>query len=147
MPHPRRQAIHDGLTRGDRVAIRVAGAIGSWPFIGIQSAFLAAWIVVNTVHYVYHWDGYPYILLNLFLSFQAAYTGPVLLIANNVGAKKDHLRDDLEAQEVELEYQESKQHSEILTELRTGWSLLHQINEQQLEILRRLDGGTAQKES
>ncbi len=54
---------------GDRVADRVAAVMGSWSFIIIQSVLLIIWIVLNVIVYLRHWDPYPFILLNLALSF------------------------------------------------------------------------------
>jgi uncharacterized membrane protein len=85
---------------GQRLADGVAGTVGSWPFIATQSVFLLAWIVVNvylvvmaTIHpgFLKAWDPYPFILLNLLLSFQAAYTGPVVMMSQNRQAQKDRL--------------------------------------------------------
>ena len=75
---------HETLTLGQKVADACSKIIGSWAFIGIQSAFLAFWIILNvTAPQNKRPDPYPFILLNLMLSFQAAYTGPVLLMAAN----------------------------------------------------------------
>ena len=63
------------LTVGQRAADRVAGIVGSWRFIIVQSAILSAWAWLNLVAWSRHWDPYPFILMNLFLSLQAAYTG------------------------------------------------------------------------
>jgi uncharacterized membrane protein len=88
------------LSLGQRIADRVAEAIGSWPFIIVQSALLFGWIVLNVWLVVYlrmhpgawrAWDPYPFILLNLVLSFQAAYTGPVVMMSQNREAQKDRL--------------------------------------------------------
>lgn len=81
-------------TTGERVADAVAARIGSWPFILVQSFLLVLWIVANTV-LIRDWlggkpfDPYPFILLNLMLSFQAAYTGPVVLMSENRQAARD----------------------------------------------------------
>ena len=64
---------------GQKVADAVAATIGSWPFIIIQSCLLAAWVTLNVIAWMRHWDPYPFILLNLALSFQAAYAGPFRL--------------------------------------------------------------------
>src|SRR5215469_5821095 len=81
---------------GQLMAERVASLVGSWTFLGVQAGFLLLWLVFNTIAITHaaHFDSYPYILLNLLLSFQAAFTGPVLLIAANVGAKRDHAQSD-----------------------------------------------------
>jgi len=68
---------------GDRAADRLNAAIGSWAFVIAQAAFLAAWFMLNTVAWFYHWDNYPFVLANLFMSAEAAFTGPVLLMASN----------------------------------------------------------------
>jgi uncharacterized membrane protein len=79
------------LTVGERTADRVAGLVGSWPFIIIQSVLLVAWLIFNIVAWARHWDPYPFILLNLVLSFQAAYTAPVILMSQNREAERDRL--------------------------------------------------------
>lgn len=82
------------VTVGQRLAERVAAFVGSWWFLGGQAFFLFLWLVYNTLQFTRHFDAPPYILLNLLLSFQAAFTGPVLLIAANVGALRDHQQSD-----------------------------------------------------
>ena len=77
---------------GDRVADRVAATMGSWRFIIIQSCILLTWIVLNTIQLFFKpFDAYPYILLNLTLSFQAAFAAPFILISQNRQAQKDRL--------------------------------------------------------
>jgi uncharacterized membrane protein len=71
------------LTFGQRVADSVAATMGSWNFIIIQSAILLIWIVLNVTAYVQQWDPYPFILLNLALSFQAAYAAPFIMMSQN----------------------------------------------------------------
>jgi len=71
------------LTLGQRVADAVAATMGSWPFIIVQSLILFAWIVLNITAYVHKWDPYPFILLNLALSFQAAYAAPFIMMSQN----------------------------------------------------------------
>lgn len=57
--------------------------MGSWRFIVIQSALLVLWVSLNITAYVQHWDPYPFILLNLALSFQAAYAAPFIMMSQN----------------------------------------------------------------
>lgn len=121
-----RTDLHHPLTLGERVADRAAGGIGSWRFIIVQASLLLLWIVLNTVGIVRHWDPAPFILLNLMLSFQAAFTGPLVMLSQNRQAQKDRARDDLEAEEV--------------AEIHEGLALLKQVNAQQLEILQELRG-------
>lgn len=83
------------LTRGQRIADRVASVVGSWPFILVQTGILSVWILANvylTRHYRDRaFDPFPFILLNLVLSFQAAYTGPVVMMSQNRQSQKDRL--------------------------------------------------------
>jgi uncharacterized membrane protein len=65
------------------IADWVAETVGSWRFIIIQSAILGVWIVLNVLAYIDHWDPYPFILLNLVLSFQAAYAAPIIMMSQN----------------------------------------------------------------
>ena len=71
------------LTVGQRIADTVAATMGSWRFIIIQSTILVGWIALNITAYVRHWDPYPFILLNLALSFQAAYAAPFIMMSQN----------------------------------------------------------------
>jgi uncharacterized membrane protein len=71
------------LTMGQKVADAVASNMGSWRFIIIQSAILLFWVIANVTAYIEHWDPYPFILLNLALSFQAAYAAPFIMMSQN----------------------------------------------------------------
>ena len=71
------------LSLGQKVADKVAAAMGSWPFIIIQSVLLFAWVILNITAFINHWDPYPFILLNLALSFQAAYAAPIIMMSQN----------------------------------------------------------------
>lgn len=63
--------------------------MGSWPFIIIQTVILIIWVALNVTAYVRHWDPYPFILLNLALSFQAAYAAPFIMMSQNRQAEID----------------------------------------------------------
>lgn len=71
------------LTPGQRIADAVAATMGSWRFIIIQTTILLAWIALNITAWIHHWDPYPFILLNLALSFQAAYAAPFIMMSQN----------------------------------------------------------------
>jgi uncharacterized membrane protein len=77
------------LTFGQRIADAVAAVMGSWTFIIVQSVILALWIALNVIAWIEHWDPYPFILLNLALSFQAAYAAPFIMISQNRQAERD----------------------------------------------------------
>ena len=86
------------LTFGQRIVDAVAAGMGSWTFIIIQSGLLLIWIVLNVTAYIQHWDPYPFILLNLALSFQAAYAAPFIMMAQN-------RQQDIDRKEAENDYQ------------------------------------------
>ena len=69
----------------------VAQKVGSWRFIIFQSAILFIWVILNITAYIYHWDPYPFILMNLFLSLQAAYTAPIIMMSQNKQAERDRI--------------------------------------------------------
>jgi uncharacterized membrane protein len=111
----------DRRTHGERVADAVAAGVGSWPFIVTQSTLLLAWILLNAF-IIRDWlsgrpfDPFPFILLNLVLSFQAAYTGPVVMMSQNRQAAKD--RDEAEHD--------------------------YKVNQEALDRLKRLEASTAE---
>jgi uncharacterized membrane protein len=80
---PRAGALRVHLTVGQKIADTVAATMGSWRFIIIQSIILLIWIVLNVTAYIQQWDPYPFILLNLALSFQAAYAAPFIMMSQN----------------------------------------------------------------
>ena len=94
--HPVNVVHHDEATFGEKLADKISAGIGSWTFLIIQSCLVVAWVVGNIILTIIqkesnHWDPYPFILLNLLFSVQAAYTGPVLLLAGNRQSQKDRL--------------------------------------------------------
>lgn len=80
------------LTFGQRVADSTARTLGSWPFIIGQTVLVAMWVTLNLVALVRRWDPYPFILLNLMFSVQAAYAGPVLMMSQNRQAERDRFQ-------------------------------------------------------
>src|SRR5687767_13909808 len=80
---------HESARVGEHMADILTRALGSWRFILLQSLLLILWIALNIAAWVEHWDPYPFILLNLVLSFQAAYTAPVILMSQNREAQID----------------------------------------------------------
>jgi uncharacterized membrane protein len=79
-------------TTGDRIADMVASGMGSWRFIIIQTIIVIVWMVLNVVGFVAHWDTYPFILLNLLFSTQAAYAAPIIMMAQNRQADRDRIQ-------------------------------------------------------
>ena len=77
------------LTQGQKIADTITKAMGSWTFIIIQSLIILVWIVLNLTAYINHWDPYPFILLNLLFSTEAAYSAPIIMMAQNRQAERD----------------------------------------------------------
>ncbi|HVZ26382.1 MAG TPA: DUF1003 domain-containing protein [Sediminibacterium sp.] len=84
----------DSMTFGERLADSVASGMGSWRFIIIQTLFVISWMTLNVVAIIYHWDPYPYILLNLLFSTQAAYAAPIIMMAQNRQSDRDRVKAD-----------------------------------------------------
>jgi len=87
--HREMVAAKTDLTMGQKIADGVAATMGSWNFIIVQSAILLLWVVFNITAWIEHWDPYPFILLNLALSFQAAYAAPIIMMSQNRQADID----------------------------------------------------------
>ena len=101
----------EALSFGSRLADKVASNMGSWRFIIIQTIIVIIWMLLNLVAYISHWDPYPFILLNLLFSTQAAYAAPIIMMAQN----RQNERDRAQAQ---ADYQtniEAKEEIEALT--------------------------------
>lgn len=79
------------MTMGQRIADSVAATIGSWRFIIIQGIVLTLWITLNSLAFTFHWDNYPYVLCNLALSFEAAFSAPFIMMSQNRQAEKDRI--------------------------------------------------------
>ncbi|MGD8980235.1 MAG: DUF1003 domain-containing protein [Desulfobacterales bacterium] len=85
------EAFEKQLTLGQRASDRIANIVGSWPFIIVQSILLTMWVILNVAAVIRHWDPYPFILMNLVLSTQAAYTAPIIMMSQNRQAERDRL--------------------------------------------------------
>jgi len=79
-------------TLGQRAADALTRAAGSWRFIIVLSVFLLLWITANVVMVGYRFDPYPFILLNLFLSFMAAYQAPIILMSQGRVEDRDRVK-------------------------------------------------------
>jgi len=100
--HPVNQAMVDNAPRGARIADAVTGFMGSWNFIAIQTFIVIIWISGN-VYLLFHYDPYPFILLNLAFSTQAAYAAPLILLAGNRQSLRDRLTLEHAASEADIE--------------------------------------------
>ena len=82
----------EDLSFGDRLSDSVANGMGSWTFIIVQTIIVLLWMALNFVGFVEHWDPYPFILLNLVFSTQAAYAAPIIMMAQNRQSDRDRLQ-------------------------------------------------------
>jgi uncharacterized membrane protein len=139
----------DQLTVGQRVADKVAATVGSWRFIIIQSFILAVWLALNITGIVFRWDPYPFILLNLMLSFQAAYAAPFVMMSQNRQSEKDRLTaqndysTDCKGEEEIRFIMEHLDHQDTLI-----LQIVKRLEEQHMEMkehLARLDPATAKQ--
>ena len=80
------------LSFGQRLADSVASGMGSWKFIIWQTIIVVLWMVLNVIGYVRHWDAYPFILLNLIFSTQAAYAAPIIMMSQNRQGERDRMQ-------------------------------------------------------
>ena len=82
----------DSLSFGQKLADKVANGMGSWTFIISQTIYVVVWMILNFVGWMYHWDIYPFILLNLLFSTQAAYAAPIIMMAQNRQNERDRIQ-------------------------------------------------------
>jgi uncharacterized membrane protein len=143
-------AADEHMSTGQRIADIVASGMGSWRFIIAQTILLALWIILNLVGWINHWDPYPFIFLNLALSFQAAYSAPIIMMSQNRQAAKDRLTAESDyktnvkgEQEVchvmdHLDHQDDLTR-EILLRLETQNQRLEKLDTLILQIVQQLE--------
>lgn len=113
------------LTFGQKLADSVADGMGSWKFIIIQTIIVIGWMVLNLVGYCYQWDPYPFILLNLLFSTQAAYAAPIIMMSQNRQSQRDR-------EHAEADYQVNIQSKEEIEEI------IIKLNNMELEKLNKI---------
>jgi uncharacterized membrane protein len=137
--HPINRTLHDEAPLRARVADLVTEFIGSWRFIAIQTVIVLIWIAGN-VFLLFNFDPYPFILLNLAFSTQAAYAAPLILLASNRASIRDRMTLEHAAEEADFEEVQNEQllrgNREILEHMDR---LEHQIIELEKRILDRLE--------
>jgi uncharacterized membrane protein len=101
-------------TLGERSADRVVAWVGSWWFLIIQSILLVIWMTMNAMAWWAHWDPFPFVLLNLVLSFQAAFATPIILMSENRQARLSERRNHLDLQINLLTEQENTEQLRLL---------------------------------
>lgn len=122
------------LTVGERIADNAAALVGSWRFIIIQTILVAIWLILNIIAWDYKWDQYPFILLNLMFSVQAAYTGPILLLASNRQSARDRAMAQRDDEELSVIYKLQHEQMQLL-------SMLKEAQDRHTEILEVLRNG------
>lgn len=138
------------LTVGQKVADWVANGMGSWKFIIGQTTILLLWIFLNSVAwFVWKWDAYPFIAMNLLLSCQAAYAAPVIMMSQNRQSQKDRLtaQNDFETdckgeQEIRHIMEHLDHQDELILNIVKRLENQHQV---MMGHLTRLDPELAQK--
>jgi len=91
LTHPIARGLHGKRSFGEEVADGITSEIGSWRFLIVQTIAVVLWVSINAAGLVFRWDPYPFVLLNLLFSVQAAYTGPILLLSQNRSAERDRI--------------------------------------------------------
>ncbi|MFN2484692.1 MAG: DUF1003 domain-containing protein [Candidatus Limnocylindria bacterium] len=141
--HPVNQATFDRAPAGARIADAVTGFMGSWRFIVLQTVIVIAWVTVN-VYALFNarFDPYPFILLNLAFSTQAAYAAPLILLAGNRAALRDRMTLEHAAAEADVEEEQNERLLRGSTEILEHLQALEQrILELEQRILGALSGG------
>ena len=133
------EVVEEQSTLGQRIADKVADIIGSWRFIIIQSVLIVIWITLNAIAWIEHWDPYPFILMNVMLSFQAAYSGPVIMMSQNRQSAKDRLVAEIDHQV------NTKAELEIASLARRIDELEKNIEENQRELIKLIKGTKPKK--
>jgi uncharacterized membrane protein len=137
--HPVNRKLLDEASRGERIADKVTGFLGSWRFIVIQSVIVLIWVAGN-IFLLFNFDPYPFILLNLAFSTQAAYAAPLILLAGNRASIRDRMTLEHAAEEADYEEVQNEQllrgNLEILEHVDR---LEHQIIELEKRILDSLE--------
>ena len=132
--HPVNRALIDEAPLGARIADAVTGFMGSWKFIVLQTVIVVIWVMGN-VYLVFHFDAYPFILLNLAFSTQAAYAAPLILLAGNRTSQRDRMTLEHAAAETDLE---EKQNDELLTGSRRILERIETLEEHILALEQRI---------
>ena len=117
-----------------RIAEKVARFLGTPQYIVGQSIVVVVWIALNAAAIGFQWDPYPFILLNLAFSTQAAYAAPLILLAQTRQADRDKQLDE----RVEHRHDEMEQRAESRVEaIRTETARLEQLLESNTDLTRQ----------
>jgi uncharacterized membrane protein len=129
--HPVNRALIDEAPLGARLADKVTGFMGSWRFIIVQTIIVAIWLASNIYLLSRPFDPFPFILLNLAFSTQAAYAAPLILLAGNRAAAHDRLTLEHAASQSDLE---EKQNEQLIAGAKESVKHLTEVAERTLAI-------------
>ena len=130
----------DEAPLGARIADRVTGFMGSWRFLILQTVLVALWLLGNIYLLSKPFDPYPFILLNLAFSTQAAYAAPLILLAGNRSAQRDRLTLEHAAEETDVAEKQNERllggNTEILEHVEALEQRILQLEQRIMEALK-----------
>lgn len=118
----------DTRTWGEKLADQVASGMGSWKFIVIQTLIVIVWMVLNVIGVMFQWDPFPFILLNLLFSTQAAYAAPIIMMSQNRQSDRDRAQ-------AKADYETNVRAKEEIEELQTR---LARIEDEKLDQIFKM---------
>jgi uncharacterized membrane protein len=144
--HPVNIALDENLPIGARIADRVTTFMGSWAFLVLQTILVVIWIAGN-IALLFHFDPYPFILLNLAFSTQAAYAAPLILLAGNRASQRDRMTLEHAATQADVEEQQNEQllngNRQILERVERLETSILGLERQIKSAVDRLDGNVS----
>jgi uncharacterized membrane protein len=139
--HPVNRALIDEAPIGARIADQVTGFLGSWRFLILQTVAVLAWVAGNAYLLSKPFDPYPFILLNLAFSTQAAYAAPLILLAGNRSAQRDRMTLEHAASEGDIEEAQNERllrgNTEILKHVQGLEEHILQLEQRIISVLDR----------
>ena len=105
-------------TLAERSADWVNRGLGSWKFLIAQTTVVVIWVIANMIALVHHWDPYPFLLMNICLSLQAAYAAPLIQLSQNRAQDRDAILQEFLREETEKEYEQNERILALLEDLR-----------------------------
>ncbi|MBI3627614.1 MAG: DUF1003 domain-containing protein [Candidatus Sungbacteria bacterium] len=122
MPHKKtwHRTHRESLTLAQRISDGLANGMGSWTFIIVQTIIVICWMILNLVAYMQHWDPYPFILLNLLFSTQAAYAAPIIMMSQN-------RQNDRDRHQAEADYETNTKAKLEIEDLQKNLARIEQV--------------------
>lgn len=140
------EVVKEQLTFGQRASDWIANKVGSWEFIIGQSTLLTIWAILNVTAWIQHWDPYPFILMNLVLSLQAAYTAPMIMMSQNRKADRDRIEAHIDYEinlkaetEIKVILENLEAQNAVIAELHHMLEELHNNKTTENPLLHRTD--------